>query len=320
MDIPRNAACAMTPTPTNIPSRGHDLRHRLEYAGLRVVSGAFRLLPLEVATAVSAAACRLLAPRFSRKRHQRALANLKIAFPEKSEAERLAISLAHWENLGRVVAETMQIDRLVRDAGRFEIVNDAVFSRYRAKLGAAIGVTLHLGNWELAAWPMVVAQANPGAIYRSMANPYIDRYLRELRRDLYPAGLFGRGTAEGEEADDYATARLVTDYVRRGGRLGIVCDQFYRRGVPVPFFGRRTSTQPIAAIVARRVGARIWLARCVRVGRQSRFRVEIRELRVPRTSNAADDIRTILAGMLAQFEDWIRENPEQWVWSNRVWP
>jgi len=26
-----------------------------------------------------------------------------------------------------------------------------------------------------------------------------------------------------------------------------------------------------------------------------------------------------LAGMMRQFESWVRETPEQWMWSNRIW-
>ena len=75
----------------------------------------------------------------------------------------------------------------------------------------------------------------------------------------------------------------------------------------------------IPAIIARRQGVRLWAARCVRVGKQSRFRIEIKELKVPRTANQADDVRTITAAMRAQFEAWIRENPEQWMWGYRRW-
>jgi Kdo2-lipid IVA lauroyltransferase/acyltransferase len=296
-----------------------DLQFRLEYALLRLIVGVVRAFPLEVATALSAKAWRVLAPRINPKRHSRALANLAIAFPEKSEAERRAIAMSHWENLGRVMAETMQIDRIIRDPSRIEIVSHNIFARYRGKLGAAIGVSLHMGNWELAIWPLTLAGANPAAVYRSVNNPYVDRYLRDQRKDLYPGGLFGRGRVEGEHGESQKTARLITDYVRRGGRLGLVCDLYDRRGIPVPFFAREARTQAIAAMIARHVGARIWMARCLRVGSESRFKIELRELRVPRTANPSDDVRWIMTAMQKQFEHWVREAPEQWMWSNRRW-
>ena len=45
---------------------------------------------------------------------------------------------------------------------------------------------------ELAIWPLVVAGANPAALYRAIDNPYVDQYLRTKRRAIYPAGLIGR--------------------------------------------------------------------------------------------------------------------------------
>ena len=71
--------------------------------------------------------------------------------------------------------------------------------------------------------------------------------------------------------------------------------------------------------VIRRVGARIWLSRCLRQGKTSRFSIEIKELKVPRTANQADDVKWVTAAMQQQFEAWIREAPEQWMWSNRRW-
>jgi Kdo2-lipid IVA lauroyltransferase/acyltransferase len=275
------------------------MRFWLEYALLRLIAGLVRLMPLELATRLSAKCWRTLAPHVSAKRHQRALENLRIAFPHMSEDERLAIRAAHWENLGRVMVETIQIDRLARDSARFEVINSTILARYGSELGAAVGVSLHMGNWEFAIWPFVVACANPAALYRTVNNPHIDRYLREKRSVLYPGGMFARGKVEGERGDDHRTARAVTDFVRRGGRLGIVCDQHYGRGIPVRFFGRDARPQPIAAIIARRVGARLWMARCVRIGTESRFRIEIKELRVPRSANPAADIRATLAGALA---------------------
>lgn len=300
-------------------SKARDIQFKLEYALLRSIIGLVRLLPLSVATSLSASAWRVLAPRINPKRHARALANLKIAYPEKTDAERLAICLAHWENLGRVMAETMQIDRLTSDPSRIRIVSDKLFRRYKDKLGPAIGVSLHMGNWELSIWPFVQANANPGAVYRSVNNPYVDEYLRWQRRDLYPGGLFGRGKVEGEHGDDQKTARILTDFVRRGGRLGLVCDLYDRTGLPVPFFGQDAKTQAIAAMIARRVGSRIWMSRCKRVGTSSNFEIEIKELRVPRTKNIGADVRWIMVEMQKQFEAWVREAPEQWMWSNRRW-
>jgi Kdo2-lipid IVA lauroyltransferase/acyltransferase len=301
------------------PPQLRDLRFRLEYAALRGVIALLRLMPLPVSVRWSATLWRILAPRLNPKRQRVALENLRIAFPDIGEQERLAICTAHWENLGRVVAEMVQIDRLLSEPSRIEIPDQRLLARYHGKLGALIGVSLHSGNWELAIWPLVLAGANPAALYRAVGNPYIDRYLRGKRQALCPAGLIGRHRPDASPLEDLRTAHRLMDHVRTGGRVGIVCDQYYKRGVPVPFFGRTTLVPPIAAIIARRTGARVWMARCLRIGTDSRFRIEIKELRVPRSANQADDVRYVLSAIHAQFESWIREAPSQWLWSHRIW-
>jgi len=205
----------------------------------------------------SATLWRILAQRLKRKRHRMALENLSVAFPEKSGSERLAICLAHWENLGRVIVETVQIDRLLADPSCIDLPDRHLLARYGNKLGPAIGVSLHMGNWELAIWPFVVAGANPAALYRAIDNPYVDAYLRAKRQTLYPAGLIGRRRADASPSHDLRTAHRLMQHVRGGGRVGIICDQSYRRGIPVRFFGRTMLAQPIAAIMARRLGSRV---------------------------------------------------------------
>lgn len=296
-----------------------DLQFRLEYLVLRLVVGAVRIVPLDMATRSSAWCWRRLAPRINPKRHTRALANLAIAFPEKSEAERLEIALRHWENLGRVMAETMRLDQVIADPSRIQIRNPKVFRRYADKLGPVVGASLHMGNWEVAIWPLTIAGANPAAVYRSVNNPYVDRYLREQRKDLYPGGLFGRGRVEGDHGESQKTARAIMDYVRRGGRLGVVCDLYDATGIPVPFFGKDAPTVAIPAMIARRTGARIWMSCCIRRGRDSHFEIKLKELRVPRTDNQSEDVRWATAEMTRQFEAWVRETPDQWMWSNRRW-
>ncbi|MGF1650666.1 MAG: lysophospholipid acyltransferase family protein [Hyphomicrobiaceae bacterium] len=300
-------------------SRLRDLQFRAEYLVLRAIIGLVRLLPLDTAAQISANGWALLAPRIARRRHQRAFENLAIAFPEMTQAEKARIVDAHWRHLGRMMVETMQIDRILSEPARIEIANRHVFERYRDKLGAIVGMTLHMGNWELAIYPVTLAGARPAAVFRTVNNPYFDAYLRGQRARLFPGGLFGRGRVEGDHGDDQKTARMLAAYVRDGGRLGIVCDLYDRTGIEVPFFGKPAKTQAIGAIIARRTGARVWIGRCLRIGHTSRFRIEMEELKVPRSANASADVHAIVAAMQARFEDWVRDAPEQWMWSNRRW-
>ena len=152
---------------------------------------------------------------------------------------------------------------------RLEIVNEGIFGRYRDKLGAAIGVTLHMGNWELAIWPLTTSarQTPPAFIARSTTLTSM-LYARAAQATC-PGRLRPR-QGEGDHERRSRTAR-ITDFVRRGGRLGIVCDLTIgpeSRAVLWP----ASTAQAIGAMIARRVGARIWMARCLRSARKAASR------------------------------------------------
>lgn len=301
-------------TATDVGGGRPTLRQRMEYAAFRAVFGALRLIPMSTAVRLAAAVARKLGP--GRRQHKRALANMRVAFPEKSDAELEALARDMWANMGRVVAETLFIDRIIETPGLIQTENREVLERYRGKLGSIVAVTLHMGNWELAIWPLSRGGQHPAAVYRSLENPLVNDFLMRKRAKLYPGGLFGKGRIKGADWEGAETARLIIDYCRRGGRLGFVCDHVDRGGVPMPFLGRTARFTPVPAMISRRIGSRVWIGRCVRIGTDSRFRIEVRELKVPRTANAGEDVRAATAGIIRQFEDWIRENPEQWMWWN----
>jgi KDO2-lipid IV(A) lauroyltransferase len=236
-----------------------------------------------------------------------------------SDAERARIADGMWDNLGRVMVETMMLDRILAEADRrIEIADDFFRRRYAGKMGTTVLVTLHMGNWEIAIWPAMEAGLNPAGVYRLLKNPYVDQWVRDQRKELYPGGLFGRGRAH-DNAEGQRTARLIMDYVRQGGRLGLISDLYDNQGIDVPFFGKPARTTPMPAMIVRRVGSRLWVGRCVRLGRASRFRIEVHEQKVPRTPNQVEDIRWVTEEIQKTFEAWVRENPEQWMWRNRRW-
>ena len=174
-----------------------DMRYRLEYSGLRTLIGFVRLFPIDVAGNISAKAWRFFGKR--NRRHKRAMMNLERAFPDKTHEERERIALGAWDNLGRVMVETMNIDRILKDPSRLHVTNADWVTRYKGKMGPALIVTMHMGNWEIGMWPVTLAGVKPAGVYRQVKNPYVDRYLRSQRVALYPGGLFGRGRSAGQD-------------------------------------------------------------------------------------------------------------------------
>ena len=287
--------------------RLRDFKHRAEYILIRIGSLALRALPLDVARPLLGRLFSLVAPWT--KLHRRAAANIAAALPELAAAEHRRILSLMWRNTGAVVAEMAMVDRTLADPHRLEIIGDGPLRQRLKEPGSQIGVTFHFGNWELAGWAAEQCGCKLAAIYRPLRNPYLDRYLYSIREGLYPRGLLFKGRD--------STARQLVSYFRKGP-IGLVCDQSDETAeFTVPFFAHAAKFTPAPALLARRLDASVWLMRCSRVGHSGRFCFELKELCIPRTDSADEDVRAATAAMARQFEAWIRETPEQWMWWQR---
>ena len=144
------------------------LRLRLELAALWVAIGMTRALPVQTASWLSGNLWRLIAPFLGRQK--RALANLELAFPEKSPGERKAIAAAMWENLGRTFAESLHIKALTKgDRIVFEPAEGFDEAARGAKPFIVCG--LHLGNWEILAHGGQRLGVSLIGVYQRLSNP-----------------------------------------------------------------------------------------------------------------------------------------------------
>lgn len=281
-----------------------NLRHALEYGAVRAGAGLVRLMPVDVASLVIGKSWRVIAPHL--RRQARVMEHLTAAYPELSEAERREISLAMWENLGRVMAETVCLDRLTADPARFDISYDKV-SHIDLSRGVVL-VSLHFGNWEISVLPAKAFGLAPIGVYQAVHNPLIDNYLKRLRAPFYK-DLLPKGPD---------TARRLIGAVKRGGSIAVLGDLRETRGILVPFFGRPAFANPMPAMVARMNDRPLVIDRAIRLP-GNRFRFDIEEIHVPHTEDRHQDVRIATAAIHARFEDWIREHPEQWMWAHRKW-
>lgn len=302
MDRPAPTRRAPSAGPPPRPSA----RHVAEYALVRVLGFFLRRLPPDAASALMGSAFALLMPLTSR--HARALEHLALALPDLTIAERKRIARAMWRHLGRVAGEAFQIDRIIADESR--VVLPADFEHYRARVAnGAISAAAHLGNWEIAGVVPRRAGLRLAGVYQRLHNPLVERYLKHLRTGVYPAGLHSKGPELG--------ATLVS-LLRRGAGVGIVADFREKRGIGVTFFGEPAFATPLPAMLARATGRPIIAGAVIRT-RGVRFRCVLAEVAVPTTDDREADIAVATQALHAVYEGWIREAPEQWMWTHRKW-
>jgi KDO2-lipid IV(A) lauroyltransferase len=254
--------------------------------------------------------------RLGGPRTQVARVNLRIAFPAWSEAEREAVLVRSFENMGRSLAEFALLARLgpeaLRERVRVEGREHFEAARSASKSGGVIAITGHFGSWELLAAAMAAHGFPFVAVQKPRESPLLDAIV-ERYRNLGGAEFLARGDA----------ARAALRALREGKAVAILYDQDAPRdeGVFVPFFGRLASTRDGPVRIALRTRAPVLPIFLHRIGTGSthvaQFRPPIEMLRPEGDVEAA--IRENARRMTEAIEQEIVRAPDHWSWIHRRW-
>lgn len=279
-----------------------NIRYICEAALVWVLFAIFRAMPAKKASAIGGWIGRTLGPHLGASRKARE--NIRLALPEKTAAEQAQILFEMWDNLGRVMAEYPHLKSLVVD--HTDVDGEDLLAPYRESNTAVIFIGAHAGNWELlhayfnlrTRWPMA-------CVYREPNNPYIARML-ERCRNPDKGGKFIAKSQRG--------ARDLVMAVKNGERIGILIDQKYNQGIPVPFFGRPAMTSSAFVMLSKKYNCPIVPLHVERTG-PCRFRLTFEP---PLNIDGLDEAQAVAAAHTI-LEDWVRKRPGQWLWLHRRW-
>ncbi len=231
---------------------GRHWLHHLDTAAGWLVVGAFNVLrhvSLQWSANIAAWLMRRIGPGLLRG-HQTAKAQLAVAFPEKSPAEIEHILAGMWDNIARVGAECVHLDRIwdfkldsPHQQGRIA-VDDATIDRcrrLRERRGPVLIFGAHIGNWEASA---LAAQMYVPDVDMTFKTPRIGAIADKLvaLRSSSGAGLISA---------DASIALRVRDALKQGHMVGMLVDEYYADGIPVTMFNRKFPINPLFARFVR---------------------------------------------------------------------
>jgi len=290
------------------------VKNDLIYGGARLLMAPFGALSYEGAVGLGAAIGRL-AYHLAAGERRRALAHLRIAFGEqRDEAELGSLVRACFEHLGRSAGELLAIRSGRVRLEELVLFDDADRERIRRAYSCGrglIGVTGHLGNWELMAMGVSAAGFRVNTVARRSYDPRFDRMIESFRNKHGVYCLYRR---------DRDLAVRAAEVFSRNELLGLLIDQDTRvPSVFADFFGRPAATPIGAAWLARRHSCPVVTFFTFRRP-DGRHQVVVSE---PIEPSRSDDLQQALAADTAEYnrriEAQIREHPEQWVWMHRRW-
>lgn len=282
----------------------------LEAALFDAVSGIARLFPIDSASKFGATVISRLGPLTGANRT--AERNLRIAFPELSDAEINQLLRAQWVELGRSLAEFAILDRIVADTGRIQIEGGERLQAIADGDGPVVFISGHFSNFELMPAAIVRAGVKCQITYRAMNNPYVDQRVRE-NRFRYGVRLFAPKGLEG--------ARELMRGLQRGESVALMNDQKFNGGIAAPLFGLTAHTAPGPATFALRFGIPLQPMSVQRIGDSARFKVIVHEpIHLVDTGDRDADIAAGVRRINAFMEERIRARPAEWFWVHKRWP
>lgn len=277
------------------------LRYAFEALVLILFYGICDILPPAAASAFGGWIGRTVGPRLAASRKARTHLRESLPTLENALIERHIAGM--WDNLGRVMAEYPHLSAI----GAHRVTLHGA-GHVQASLDRNTPVILfgaHLANWEVMA-PAVYYQlgARLGLVYRAPNNPVSGKLL-DYARSLH-------GTLKTLPKSKSGTRQLV-QALKDGESIGILIDQKYNEGIPVPFFGRPAMTSPAFAQLARKYQATLIPFRCVRKP-GCHFDVIFEA-----PLHTDDEDVLVMRRAHERLESWIEARPGEWMWLHRRW-
>ncbi len=288
------------------------MREWLEYAGAWAGLKALGLLPRPAARAVGvgfAEAAYALRPPLRRA----AMFNLRLAFPEWSDAERKRVIRGMIRQVGWMAGEFSQFPKYTRENIQRVVVVEGFenFDAARRRGKGVLFLTGHMSAWELAPFAHALLASPLHFLVRPIANRRVDALINAYR------------CWSGNQAiDKNRAARAVLRVLAEGGTVGILSDHNtgLEEGVFVDFFGVPASTTSGLARIALRTDAAVVPGFLHWDERMGRYRLCFGPaLELVRTGNEESDVVGNTARFTRVVEAYVREHPDQWLWVHKRW-
>lgn len=285
------------------------IRYPLEALIAFLVFNFFKLLPLDVASNLGSVLARTLSPLL--KPTKIAKKNLKTVFPEKTDREINDIIEKMWDNLGRNFSEFPHIPKLIKNTtNRIEFIGIENVMALKNDGKAGLFISAHFGNWETAISSCCLCDLPLHRIYRTANNPFVEKL-------LYTSGRgekFGELIPKGSKG-----ARRALELLKKHEHLGILIDQKMNDGIECRFLGLPAMTASAPAQFAIKFDCPIVMAKTERL-KGAHFRITLYPpFKAEVTNDHQQDIKKLTQKMNDIVENWIREQPEQWLWVHNRW-
>ena len=291
---------------------GKRMKEWVEFAAVWGILKGLGVLPRAMARSLAAGIAQILFALRSKLR-KTAEVNLKIAFPEWSDAQRAETIRAMVRNLGWMGAEFARLPKYSKENIEQVVVLDGHenFLEGQRRGKGVLYLTGHIGAWELSSF----AHALYGYPLHYMARPVDNKKVDDLVNG-YRCLSGNRPIFKNE------SARVMLRILKEAGTIGILADQntMPDEAVFVDFFGKMASTTTGIARVALHTGAAVVPGYAVWDQNLGKYRLRFEPpIELIQSGDTERDVFENTQKFTKVLEEIIRKYPEQWVWVHGRW-
>ena len=290
------------------------LQTLLEYSAARSVLAGFGLLPAPVAMRLGRGMGKL-AYTIARDLRRTGATNLKLAFPEKTDAEREELLRQCFDNLGRLLGFFSQFPSRSREELKQLVAPEGLENLEAAKQAHGqklILFTGHLGAWELTSFGLALFGHPFTFLVRRLDNPRIEQLVDRVRIR------FGNQTI-----DKMSAARSMLKILRSGETpLGLLPDlnTLDDEAIFIDFFGVPAATTFIVAKLALRTDTPIIPVFAPWCEQKQKYMLIVEPpVTFERTDDEEENVRRLTINLTQSLENQIRKHPGQWLWIHKRW-
>ena len=240
--------------------------------------------------------------------------NIHYVWPHKSDVYVKKITKKMWINIGRNFGELIYLKNYKPiNCKETKIIGlkkiEDIISRNRKKKKGIIFFSAHFGNWELGPAIINNLNLNPLCLYRKSNNRFVEYLLQNIRAtngSYAPKGDIG--------------AKKSFLWLRKGKSLALLMDQKLNEGPLVDFLGKPAYTASFIAEMAIRMKLDIIPIKFSRNKKNQNIITFYNKTISPKNNiNKKKKIEFILKQVNNTMSEWIRAQPEYWLWIHRRW-
>ena len=288
------------------------MKRSLEFAAAWLSLKFLDLLPRTAARAFGSFVARLayaLRPPLRRA----GLINLRIAFPDWTDARRRRVLRDLARHLGWMAAELVHLHDLDRTTIDRVVIPDGfenfVAAHHRGK--GVLYLTGHMGAWELGPPAQALFGFPLHFLVRPIDNPRVHALVNRYR-------CFSGNVP----VDKTNSVRTVLRVLRSGGAVGILMDlnALPGEGVFVDFFGVPACTTTGLARLALQTDAAVIPVYCYWDPQMRKYGLRFEPaLDLVRSGDLDADVLANTQRFTRVIEDFARRHPDQWLWIHNRW-